>query len=163
MLSGRIPANILIQSQVWNLNLHLYGSSVLLSIILVESQPLMYSSPFLIRKGFVSLLFLIQYAIANDPGFQAVYQEDSLAAPPLTLDNTSPVIFDPSQFTTPFTSGSASSQTSTDPSETYPDPQDGNNSENFLVSNEYCNNAGDANAKTRGTFATILLLAHPTD
>ena len=97
----------------------------------------MHSPPSIIRKRFVSLLFLIQYTTAaNDSGLQADYQEDSLASLPLTsLDNTLPAASGPSQFIIPFTSGSATS-------EPYPDPQDGNDPKPFLLSsNEYCNSA----------------------
>ena len=103
----------------------------------------MCSPPSIIRKRFVSLLFLIQYSTANDLGLQAVYQEDSLAPSSLTLDNTLLAISGPSQSTTPFTSGSTSSKSSTDPSEPYPNLQDGNDPEHFLLSNEYCNSAAE--------------------
>ncbi len=119
------------------------------AIILVESHPLMYSPPSIILKGFLSLLFLIQYAMANDLGLQAFYQEDSVASPPLVFDNKIPAISDPSQFTTPFTSDSTSSKSPTDPSETYPQPQDGNDPENVLLSNEYCSSAAEQSYPSR--------------
>lgn len=97
----------------------------------------MYSPPSIIPNGFLSLLFLIQYAMANDLGLQAFYQENSLASPPLAFDNKLPAISDPSQFTTPFTSGSTSSKSSTDPSGTYLDPQNG------LLSNEGYSSAAE--------------------
>lgn len=111
----------------------------------------MYAPPSIIRKGSVSLLFLIQYALANDLGLQAFNQEDSLASPPLIFEYTLPAISDRSQFTTPFTSGSTNSKTSTepDPSETYLDPQDVNQPENFFFSNEYCNSAAKKSYPSR--------------
>lgn len=111
----------------------------------------MYAPPSIIRKEFVSLLFLIQYALANDLGLQAFKQEDSRAAPPLIFEYTLPAISDRSQFTTPFTSSSTNSKTSTDPdpSETYLDPQDVNHPENFFFSNEYCNSAAKKSYPSR--------------
>lgn len=108
----------------------------------------MCAPPSIIREGFVSLLFLIQYAMANDLGLQAFNQEDSLASPPMIFEYTPPAISDRSQFTTPFTSGSTNSKTSTDPSETYLDPQDVNYPENFF-SNEYCNSAAKKSYPSR--------------
>lgn len=88
--------------------------------------------------------------MANDLGLQAFYQEDSLASPPLTFEYTLPAISDPSQFTTPFTSGITNSKTSTDPSKTYLDPLNGNDPENFLLSsNEYCNSTAKQSYPSR--------------
>lgn len=121
------------------------------AIILVGSQPFMYAPPSIIRKGFFSRLFLIQYAMANDLGWQAFYQqEDSLASPLLTFEYTLPTISDPSRFTTPFTSGSTNSKISTDLSGQNLDPLNGNDSENFpLSSNEYCNSAAKQSYPSR--------------
>lgn len=117
--------------------------------ILLESSLLMYLPPSIIRKRFVSLLFLLHYTnAADDFGLQSVYQDDSLAPSSATLEDNSLLAFSGlQQFTTPFTGSIISSIASSKPATTDPNgphsvlPENNDNDPlpgPLLLSNEDC-------------------------
>lgn len=91
-----------------------------------------------IRTRIISLFFLIQYTMANDSGLQTIYQEDNSDALSIT-DNALLAISGPSQFTTPFTSGGASSTSELQ----NPNPQDHNGPDSLRLSNDNCHSAAE--------------------
>lgn len=82
--------------------------------------------------------------MADDSGLQTISQEDNSDASSVTSDNTLLAMSGPSQFTTQFTSGGASSTGPTDTSELqYLNPQDDNGPDPLRLSNNYCHRAAE--------------------
>lgn len=109
----------------------------------------MYFPTSTIRKRFVSLLVLIQYTVADNSPLQAVYQENSLASSSVTLDDSLLAFSGVSEFTTPYTSSSASSEPATNPSDPRSNPQNNNGPEPLLLSNQDCHSAAEQTYPSR--------------